>query len=258
MMGIPKPVWWPFILFGFCLLIPSRSYAGRLREIEEEVARDSDSKRKGGYYPFYGDPGRPSGRFLYSDSGLNLAFGTPSPAADYYTLLDSFPGVAGLDGSWNISASFNYLYDVQGDLEGYGMESRVRTPYGTLHGDFVRFREETDSGYDYLNLYYLSYSVSVYLSNAIIDIGFGYAGLKGRDYHNGGGLYIGGEFLLFDPVVLDANLRYSSIRSTNVGDFRAGLVFNFSGVMFRAGYRYLQFEGAPDIRGPEAGVGIRF
>ena len=260
-MWLLKPVCCFLILL--CGIFPSGRVArgGRLREIEEEVSREE--RRRGGYFPFYGSsdstPRFSSGDYFPSDSAAYFTFGTPPAGSGYRTLLDYYQGAAGLNPFYNISSSLSYFYDVQGDLDGFGFAGRARTPIGTFDLDFTRFREETVRGNDYLNLFYLSYSISSYIEEkAILDLGLSYAGLRGDDYHDGGGIYVAGEILLFDPVLLDVSLRYSKVHGTGIGDYRAGLLLNIAWTTLRAGYRYIQIESAPDIRGPEASFGIRF
>ena len=255
-----RKVCWLVILPGFFLAGPPGPYAGRLKQIEEEVSRPRRERDKKGYQPFYSQSGDlSSGDFFPSDSSAYFVFGTPAAASEYRTLLDSYSGVVGLNPGWSIYSAFSYLYDVGGDLDGFGLAARARTPVGTVHADFTRFRERVAGGNDYLNLYYLSYSISSYIEDrAIIDIGLGYAGLWGEKSYDGGGIHVAGEFLLFDPLLLDISLRYSKIHGTAFGDYRAGMLLNLGGAAFRVGYRYIQIESAPDIRGPEASFGIRF
>jgi len=56
------------------------------------------------------------------------------------------------------------------------------------------------------------------------------------------------------PLGIDLMIRASTIHHSNVYDYRAGinLVYRFLGL--RIGYRYIDFEGNNDIRGPEAGI----
>jgi len=163
-----------------------------------------------------------------------------------------------LDGHWNISAGLNYFYDVKGDLDGYGFSSRLRTPLGTIDGDFTRFREKVEDGHDYLNLYYLNYCLSFYFPDLTVDVGAGYSGIWSGKNYKGYGLLIAGEVSIFDPILINVEARYSSINGTGVGDYRGGLGMVCLGGELRLRYRYIQFEQAPDIHGPEVSIGIRF
>jgi|AntAceMinimDraft_9_1070365.scaffolds.fasta_scaffold21868_1 hypothetical protein len=227
--------------------------AGRLDQIEEEIKKDPEEKKTGGYHPIVSDSSRrETGDYWPPYSTFNLGVGIPP-----YSSGSSGDDIS-LDGHCNISAGLNYFYDVKGDLDGYGLSTRFRTPFGTIDGDFTRFRERVENGHDYLNLYYIDYCLSFYIPNLTIDVGAGYSGIwSGKDY-SGYGLLIAGEVSIFDPILINVEARYSSINGTGVGDYRGGLGLASLGGELRLRYRYIQFENAPDIHGPEVSIGIRF
>lgn len=248
------------LVTGISLYFSPYLPAGRLDQIEEEVNKDPEKKKTGGYHPISSDSSRrKSGDYWPPYSTFNMPVGIPP-----YSSLgsSSSSGSSGndisLDGQWNISAGLNYFYDVKGDLDGYGISTRFRTPLGTIDGDITRFRERVDDGHDYLNLYYLDYCLSFYFPNLTVDVGAGYSGIWSGKNYKGYGLLISGEVSTFDPILVNVDARYSSINGTGVGDYRVGLGLACLGGELCLHYRYIQFEQAPDIHGPEISIGIRF
>ncbi len=236
-----------------------RLFGGRLEKIGEEVSKDPETKEKGGYYPFYdSDRQRKSGNYWPPYSTFNL----PVMIPPYGTRSSVSPGSSSstlfTTGNWDFYGGLNYFYDVQGDLEGYGLSSRMRTPFGTLDLDATRFREQVAGGYDYLNLYYINYCLSFGFTNLTFDVGAGYSGMWSGESYDGYGFLLAGEMLAFDPVLVQVDVRYSSINGTTVGDYRAGLGVVCLGVELDVRYRYVQIENAPDLQGPEVSIGYRF
>jgi hypothetical protein len=229
--------------------------AGRLEKIEGEVGEDPDSKKKGGYYPLY-DNQSDSNWPPYST--FNLPVGIPPCTSTASPSRPSSSNTLFPTGNWDIYAGLNYFYDVKGDLEGYGLSSRMRTPFGTLDLDATRFRERVEGGYDYLNLYYFDYCLSFRFPNLVVEVGAGYSGMWGRKSYSGAGFLLAGEASVFDPILVRADIRYSSIHGTEVGDYRVGLGVVFLCAELNVGYRYVQIENAPSLHGPEANIGIRF
>ena len=248
-----------FMLIGMFLVVAPSLLAGRLDQIEKEVKKDPEEKKTGGYHPIISDSSRrESGDYWPPYSTFNLGVGIPPYASGSSSSQGSSENDSQLGGRWNITAGLNYFYDVKGDLDGYGLSSRIRTPFGTIDGDITRFRERVEDGHDYLNLYYLDYCLSYYLPNLTVDVGAGYSGIWSGENYSGYGLLIAGEVSIFDPVLINVEARYSSINGTGVGDYRAGLGLACLGGELRLRYRYIQFENAPDIHGLEISIGIRF
>lgn len=248
-----------FLVMGIFLYFSPRIRAGRLDQIEEEVKKAPEEKRKGGYYPIISDSSRrESGDYWPPYSTFNLGVGIPPYASGSSSSGGSSGDDISLDRNWNISAGMNYFYDLKGDLDGYGLSSRFRTPLGTIDGDITRFRERTEEGNGYLNLYYLDYCLSFYLPNLTVDVGAGYSGIWSGKNYKGYGFLIAGEVSIFYPVLINVEARYSGIHGTGVGDYRGGLGLACLGGELRLRYRYIQFEYAPDIHGPEVSIGIRF
>ncbi|MEA2016795.1 MAG: hypothetical protein U9O59_08915, partial [Actinomycetota bacterium] len=248
------------LLAGMFLSVSPRLPAGRLDKIKKEVKKDPEEKKKGGYHPISTHSSRrESGDYWPPYSTFNLTVGIPPYASGYSSSGDySRDDIQLLEGRWNITAGLNYFYDLKGDLDGYGLSTRFRTPLGTIDGDITRFRERVETGHDYLNLYYLNYCLSFYLPDITIDVGAGYSGLWSGKNYDGYGFLIAGEVLIADPVLINVEARYSDIHGTGVGDYRAGFGLAFLGAELRARYRYIQFENAPDIHGPEVSIGVRF
>jgi len=233
--------------------------AGRLDQIEEEVKKDPEEKKEGGYYPIITDSTRrETGDYWPPYSTFNLGVGIPPYALGSSSSQGSSENDLAGKGRWNISAGVNYFYDVKGDLDGYGLSTRVRTPFGTVDGDITRFRERVEDGHDYLNLYYIDYCLSYYFPNLTFDVGAGYSGIWSGKNYGGYGMLISGEVSLFDPILIHVEARYSFINGTGVGDYRGGLGLVCLGGELRLRYRYIQFENAPDIHGPEVSIGIQF
>ncbi len=248
-----------FLLAGISLVISTHLPAGRLDKIEKEVKKKPVSKKKGGYHPISSRSSRCESRDYWPPySTFNLIFGIPPYVSESSTSGDYSGSDISFKGRWNISAGLNYFYDLKGDLDGYGLSTRFRTPVGTFDGDITRFRERVETGHDYLNLYYLDYCLSFYLPDVTVDVGAGYSGIWGGKNYDGYGLLLAGEASIFDPILMNLDIRYSSIHGTGVGDYRAGFGLLFLGAELRARYRYVQFENAPDIHGPEVSIGVRF
>jgi hypothetical protein len=243
------------LMMGVTAAISLQLEAGRLEKIEEEVGKGSNSKKKGGYYPFYDNQ---SDSYWPPYSTFNLPVGIPPYSSSASPFRQSSSNTLFPTGNWDIYAGLNYFYDVKGDLEGYGLSSRMRTPFGTLDLDATRFRERVEEGYDYLNLYYLNYCLSFGFPNLTVDVGAGYSGMWGRKSDDGVGFLLAGEVSVFDPILVRADIRYSSINGTAVGDYRAGLGVVFTCTELNIRYRYVQIEKAPSLHGTEASIGVRF
>ena len=245
-----KPV--PLFLLIVSLLLLFRAIegrAGRLADIEETV-RTAPS-HSGGWHPDddddYYDP--LVGPFFYGRSYY------PYP---YYHRYRPQSEERMVTRTFSFSGGLHYLYDIDGDLEGYRGDVRVGTPVGKLGADFTRFREDLNPGHDYLNLYYLDYSFGFDLPEFSFDFGFGYSGLQGHKTYNGGNIFLAVEAWPLHPLGVDLMVKASTIHDSNVYDYRIGINLVYRRFGLRLGYRYLDFEGNNDIRGPEAGVTVRF
>jgi len=80
--------------------------AGRLDQIEEEVKKDPEEKRKGGYHPIVSDSSRrETGDYWPPYSTFNMGVGIPPYSSSESS---SSSGSSGndlaLNGQWNISA----------------------------------------------------------------------------------------------------------------------------------------------------------
>jgi hypothetical protein len=154
-------------------------------------------------------------------------------------------------------SGFHYLYDIEGDLDGFRGTLKLRTPIGSFDGDFTRFRERLESGHYYLNLYYLDYLFALTLDPAVLEFGFGLTGLQGVYSQDGGNLSCSLQVAPLNPLILDAAARYSNVHDSPITDLSAGVGAIYRFLELRVGYRYIFFEG-PDIRGPEFSVRLWF
>jgi hypothetical protein len=221
----------------------------RLQAIEKAVRTSAPS---GGYHPScdYDRPRR-SDFFNY-------------PPCYYYPYpyLSFFPPPSETetppaDPSLSLLSGFHYLYDIDGDLDGFRGTLKLRTPIGSLEGDFTRFRERLDSGHYYLNLYYVDYLFAVTVDPAVLEFGFGLTGLQGDYAHSGGNFSATLQVAPLNPLILEAAARYSEVNESPITDLSAGVGVLVRFLEFRLDYRYLIFEG-PDIRGPEFSVRFWF
>lgn len=221
--------------------------AGRLDEIQEtiEEKKEKNKKKKSRNHHPLPSPRYDLNWFPYSYSYL--------PRPYYQTEYKYNQDIEERD--YSLVAGLHYFYDTEGDLEGLRGASRLRTPFGCLEGDFTRFREEIDSGHDYLNLFYVDYLFGFMTGQIIIEFGFGYTGLQGNYYQDGGNLAASLELLPGNPLAIDLGVKYSSIEGSDTTDFTIGVGLVYSLAELRLGYRYIRFEG-PDIKGPE--FGLRF
>ena len=241
-----------FILF-FSPTIPliPRVRAGRLKKIEKAVGK---SKSTSGSYT----PGAPVttynySRYDYSSPSYSSSSGGRRSYTNGPAEISEFRGK-----SYSIVSGFHYLYDTKGDLDGFTGLLRWRTHYGGLEGDFTRFREQVETGNDYLNLYYCNIFTTLIGKRFILDTGFGYTGIDGEEQFSGFGIACNLNVYPLNPFVLNLNGKGSLVHHTFIGDFRAAIGIVYAFVELRIGFRYLAVENAPGIQGPVFGINLNF
>jgi hypothetical protein len=239
------------LMVSAALFLPPalRAQESRLQAIEETVHTAQPS---GGYHPScdYDRPRR-SDFFNY-------------PPCYYYPYpyISFFPPPSETETplsapELSLLSGFHYLYDIDGDLDGFRGTLKLRTPIGSLEGDFTRFRERLDSGHYYLNLYYVDYLLAFTADPVVLEMGFGLTGLQGEYVHSGGNISATLQVAPLNPLILEASARYSEVNTSPITDLSAGVGVLVRSLEFRIDYRYLIFEG-PDIRGPEFSVRFWF
>jgi len=111
----------------------------RLQAIEHTVHTAQPS---GGYHPVCDpDDAGPFDPFFFSPVYYHpYPFVYLYPPAAAVETPPPGPSIALLSG-------FHYLYDIEGDLDGFRGTLKLRTPIGSFDGDFTRFRERLASGH---------------------------------------------------------------------------------------------------------------
>lgn len=231
-------------------LAPSlRAQESRLQAIEQAVHTSPPS---GGYHPSC-DHYRPRDADFFR---FSPCYYYPYPYVFFSPpLLDAEPVSA--SPPFSLLSGFHYLYDIDGDLDGFRGTLKLRTPVGSLEGDFTRFRERLASGHHYLNLYYADYLFALTVDPAVLEFGFGLTGLQGEYAYSGGNISGSLQVAPLNPLILEASARYSEVNESPITDLAAGVGVIVGLVELRVDYRYLFFEG-PDIRGPEFSVRLWF